>query len=86
MDYIKKIGMKAKFALRHSDVDIINSAFIPSDETVEYYTAMVKTFEKAQKEEQKAAIGFRGTQVDIATFKRGKAFLGRFNELKHLGI
>ena len=86
LEYLKKIGFKAKFALHPEQVDIINHAFVPSQEDVEYYQAMVEAFMKAQVEDKKAAISFRGKMVDIATFKRGKSFLSRYEQTKHLGI
>ena len=38
---------------------------------------MVELFEKAQKEEGKAAIEFENKMVDIAAYRRAKALLSR---------
>uniref|UniRef100_A0A7S3IFD4 Uncharacterized protein n=1 Tax=Strombidium inclinatum TaxID=197538 RepID=A0A7S3IFD4_9SPIT len=84
LDYLKKIGMKAKFAIHPLQVDPINTAFCPTDEQVEYYGSMVSEFDKAQAEEGKAAINFRGKMVDIAAYKRGLDFLKQYEQLKHL--
>ena len=77
LDYLKSIGMKAKFAIHPTQVDQINATFSPSDEEIEYYSRMVADFEKAQTEEGKAAIVFENKMVDIAAYRRAKALLAR---------
>jgi citrate lyase subunit beta/citryl-CoA lyase len=72
LQYLKDIGMKAKFAIHPTQIEDINSAFCPSDEEVDYYSALVHEFEIAQSKEGKAAINFRGKMVDIAAFRRAK--------------
>ena len=37
LEYLKDIGMKAKFAIHPSQVDVINQAFCPNQEEVKYY-------------------------------------------------
>ena len=39
---------------------------------------MVNEFEKAQKEEGKAAINFKNKMVDIAAYRRAKVTLERY--------
>ena len=75
--YLKSIGMKAKFAIHPTQVDVINSALRPSSEEIKYYTKMVSEFEKAQTETGKAAITFEGKMIDIAAYRRAKAILKR---------
>ncbi len=45
--FLKSIGMKAKFAIHPTQVDVINSSLRPSPEEVAYYTKLVGEFEKA---------------------------------------
>ena len=75
LQYLKDIGMKAKFAIHPTQVEEINNAFCPSDQDVEYYSDMVDQFERAQEEEGKAAINFREKMVDIAAYRRAKEIL-----------
>lgn len=77
LDYLKSIGMKAKFAIHPTQIDQINATFSPSDEEIDYYSRMVTDFEKAQTEEGKAAIVFENKMVDIAAYRRAKALLTR---------
>eukprot|EP00347_Sterkiella_histriomuscorum_P021801 403332722 len=69
LDYLKSIGMKAKFAIHPTQIDVINSAFVPSQEEVDYYKRMISTFEEAKKQ-GKAAVNFENKMVDIAAIKR----------------
>lgn len=77
LDYLKSIGMKAKFAIHPTQIDQINATFSPSAEEVDYYSRMVEQFERAQTEEGKAAIVFENKMVDIAAYRRAKALLSR---------
>lgn len=70
--------MKAKFAIHPTQIPEINNAFCPSDDEVEYYQSLFDEFSKAQKEEGKAAINFRGKMVDIAAFRRAIDTLERY--------
>ena len=76
-DYLKSIGMKAKFAIHPSQIDTINATFGVSFEEFQYYSKLVELFEKAQKEEGKAAIQYDNKMVDIAAYRRAKALLKR---------
>ena len=69
--------MKAKLAIHPTQVDIINTAFTPSSNEVDYYSRMVAEFERAQQQEGKAAITFESKMVDIAAYRRAKALLLR---------
>ena len=58
-----------------------------SDSEVKYYAEMVSTFEKAQKEEGKAAIVFDSKMIDIAAYRRAKALLERAKRMgKEVGF
>ena len=46
LEYLKSIGFKAKFAIHPTQVDVINTAFRPSEEETEYYRRMVKAFDE----------------------------------------
>ena len=77
--------MKAKFAIHPTQIDQINATFSPSSEEISYYSRLVSDFERAQKEEGKAAIVFENKMVDIAAYRRAKALLSRatlFAEIK----
>ena len=45
--FLKSIGMKAKFAIHPTQVDVINTVLRPSANEVEYYSRLVAAFEKA---------------------------------------
>ncbi len=77
LNYLKSIGMKAKFAIHPTQVDVINTVLRPSTDEVIYYTTLVAEFEKAQAETGKAAITFEGKMIDIAAYRRAKAILKR---------
>ena len=56
-------------------MDVINAAFKPTAEVLEYYKRMVTEFEHAQEKLGKAAIDFEGKMVDIAAYKRALAII-----------
>jgi citrate lyase beta subunit len=66
---LRQFGFKGKFAIHPSQVSIINDAFKPLKEEIDYSKALVDEFNKAMAD-GKAAINFRGTMVDIAAYKR----------------
>lgn len=81
LSYLKDIGMKAKFAIHPTQVPIINEELSPSRDEAEYYAAMIKEFDTAQRETGKAAINFRNKMVDIAAYRRAKQLLKRFEAI-----
>ncbi|TNV76799.1 hypothetical protein FGO68_gene9835 [Halteria grandinella] len=74
---LKSFGMKAKFAIHPTQVDVINEVLRPSAEEVKYYREMIAQFEEAQVKTGKAAIQFQGKMVDIAAYRRAKAIVKR---------
>jgi citrate lyase beta subunit len=42
LEYLKAIGMKAKFAIHPNQIDLINEVLSPTPEEVVYYTEMVE--------------------------------------------
>ena len=58
LKFLTSIGMKAKFAIHPTQIDVINAEFCPSSKDILYYLDLVREFEKAQINEGKAAITF----------------------------
>ena len=84
LTYLNEIGMKAKFAIHPTQIDIINEAFCPTNEEFAYYQQMLAEFDKAQEEEGKAAITFKGKMVDIAAIRRAKETIEKYHQLRYL--
>jgi len=79
LEYLKGIGMKAKFAIHPLQIDIINETFRPSAEEIKYASGLVQAFEKAM-EEGKAAIDYENKMCDVPVYKR------MVNLLKRAGL
>ena len=79
LKYLKSIGMKGKFAIHPSQVDLINAAFSLTPTEIQYAERLVLEFEKALKE-GKAAIDFENKMVDVPVYKR------MLNALKESGL
>ena len=79
LEYLKSIGIKAKFAIHPLQVDIINESFQPAEAEVQYAIKLVEEFEKAM-DQGKAAIDFDNKMVDVPVYKR------MLNMLKRAGI
>ena len=69
LQYLKGIGMKAKFAIHPLQIDIINEAFKPTEEEIRFASGLVVAFEKAM-EEGKAAIDYENKMCDVPVYKR----------------
>lgn len=69
LDYLKNIGMKAKFAIHPLQIDIINEEFRPTAQEIQFAEGLVKAFEQAM-EEGKAAIDYENKMCDVPVYKR----------------
>jgi len=67
--YLKQIGMKGKFVIHPSNVEVVNDAFLPTEQEVAYSRRLVTAFEAAMKD-GKAAITFEERMVDMPVYKR----------------
>lgn len=76
LEMLKQFGFKGKFAIHPTQIEVIQKAFLPDPNEVDYSKRLVESFEKAM-EEGKAAIVFEGNMVDIAAYKRGVNILRR---------
>jgi citrate lyase subunit beta/citryl-CoA lyase len=79
VEYLKEIGMKAKFAIHPLQIDIINETFRPNEIEVKFAQGLVVAFEKAM-EEGKAAINYENKMCDVPVYKR------MVNLLKRAGL
>lgn len=79
LEYLKGIGMKAKFAIHPLQIDIINAAFKPTESEIQFAKGLVEAFEAAMNE-GKAAISFENKMCDVPVYKR------MLNVLKRAGI
>ena len=77
LEYLKSIGMKAKFAIHPAQIDLINEVLNPSIEEIHYYKRMVEAFDEMVKTEGKAALQFEDKMIDVAAYRRAKALLNR---------
>eukprot|EP00343_Euplotes_focardii_P002018 CAMPEP_0205805246 /NCGR_PEP_ID=MMETSP0205-20121125/8414_1 /ASSEMBLY_ACC=CAM_ASM_000278 /TAXON_ID=36767 /ORGANISM="Euplotes focardii, Strain TN1" /LENGTH=204 /DNA_ID=CAMNT_0053076161 /DNA_START=390 /DNA_END=1004 /DNA_ORIENTATION=- len=69
LEYIKGIGMNAKFAIHPLQIDIIDQAFKPNEDQIIFAVEFVKVFEKAMAE-GKAAIVYENKMCDVPVYKR----------------
>ena len=79
--YLKTIGMKAKLAIHPTQVPVINSEMIMSQDDLDYYEEMIRQFERAQVEDKKAAIVYKEKMVDIAAYRRALELVKRRHSL-----
>ncbi|WP_136660642.1 aldolase/citrate lyase family protein [Nitratireductor sp. XY-223] len=70
----RQLGFHGELALHPSNVPVINAAFSPSQQDIEYYTDMIAAFGRAQAE-GKAAVVFRGEHIDHAHVKTANEIL-----------
>lgn len=79
LEYLKTIGIKAKFAIHPLQIDIINEAFLPNEQQIQFAQGLVAAFEQAMKD-GKAAIDYENKMCDVPVYKR------MVNILKRAGL
>ena len=75
------IGFKGKFAIHPAQVDLINSAFSPSDAEVAHARRVVAAFEEAERQ-GRGSTSLDGQVVDVPVVKRARALLEVADSLK----
>jgi citrate lyase subunit beta/citryl-CoA lyase len=78
----ERIGVKGKFAIHPSQLDIINATFSPSPEEIEHARRVVAAFEEAERV-GKGATSLDGKVVDVPVVKRARALLEIAESMPH---
>lgn len=71
----KQCGFKGKFAIHPMQVDVINGAFAPSVEEIDYARRVVAAFEEAERN-GRGSTSLDGLVIDVPVVKRAWALLG----------
>ena len=71
----KQCGFKGKFAIHPAQVEIINGAFAPSIEEIDYARRVVAAFEEAERT-GRGSTSLDGLVIDVPVVKRARALLG----------
>ena len=71
----KQCGFKGKFAIHPAQVEIINGAFAPSIEEIDYARRVVAAFEEAERN-GRGSTSLDGLVIDVPVVKRARALLG----------
>ena len=71
----KQCGFKGKFAIHPAQVEIINEAFAPSVEEIDYARRVVAAFEEAERN-GRGSTSLDGLVIDVPVVKRARALLG----------
>ncbi len=70
----RRQGFKGKFAIHPAQVDIINEAFSPSAEEIEYARRVVAAFEEAERQ-GRGSTSLDGKVIDVPVVKRARQVL-----------
>ena len=73
-----RLGFSGKQIIHPNQVSVVQEAFTPSDEAVQYARRIVETFEASQKE-GKGAYSLDGTMIDMPLLKNAQKVLARAN-------
>ena len=68
------MGYTGKITIHQSQIDIVNTAFTPSDEEIDQAHELIAAFEENQKV-GKMAFSFKGQMVDVPHLRRAKEIL-----------
>ena len=71
----RQCGFKGKFAIHPAQVDVINGAFAPSVEEIDYARRVVAAFEEAERN-GRGSTSLDGLVIDVPVVKRAWALLG----------
>ncbi|MFT3975782.1 MAG: CoA ester lyase [Sphingomonas bacterium] len=70
----RQLGMSGQLVLHPSNVEVVNQAFCPTPEDVEYYKGMVAALDVA-KAQGRASVVYDGEHIDIAHVKTAEQIL-----------
>jgi citrate lyase subunit beta/citryl-CoA lyase len=70
------MGFTGKLTIHPSQIDIVNTAFLPSSEEVERAQELLAAFEKSQQE-GRVAFTFNGEMVDVPHLKKARKIVER---------
>ena len=70
----RQMGFTGKFAIHPDQIDIINQAFSPSPEEVEYARQVVAAWDKAEAE-GRGSVALEGRMIDVPVVKRAQNLL-----------
>ena len=71
----KQCGYKGKYDIHPAQVEIINGAFAPSVEEIDYARRVVAAFEEAERN-GRGSTSLDGLVIDVPVVKRARALLG----------
>ncbi len=77
----RRLGFSGKSLIHPSQIDVINKVFTPSEEDVEFATAVIEAFEQAQQRGD-GAIAFRGQLIDKPIVDRARQTLELYQKFK----
>ena len=72
-------GFTGKQVIHPGQVEIVQKAFTPSQERLEWATKLMEAF-KAHQEDGKGAFTFRGHMIDMPTVKQAQNVLDTFSQ------
>ncbi len=70
----RRQGFKGKFAIHPAQVDIINEAFSPSEEEIQYARRVVAAFDEAERQ-GRGSTSLDGKVIDVPVVKRARQVL-----------
>jgi citrate lyase beta subunit len=72
----RSLGFRGKLCIHPRQVPIVNRAFSPTSEEIEWATAVIAAYDEAQAE-GRGALALDGAMVDQALVQRAKRIIGR---------
>lgn len=81
----RRLGFDAAFCIHPRQVDIVNEAFAPGSDEVQFATELLSTFEE-QMRQGKAACTFRGRMVDLPVVQQARQLLARHEALRQRDV
>lgn len=83
-DQGRQIGFRGMVVIHPSHVPVVNTAFGPSEEDIDFYRGLVEAYEKAAAEGAGAVV-YRGRHIDKAHLDKATEWLARAEEITALG-
>jgi len=77
------MGFTGKLTIHPSQIDVVNEAFLPSDEEVERAEELLAAFEKS-RQEGRMAFTFNGEMVDVPHLKKARSIVARASLAKDI--
>ncbi len=77
------LGYRGQIVIHPSHVEVVNRAYSPTKDEIDFYRGLLAAFEDAEREGHGALV-YEGRHIDLAHVQTAREWLAQVNELEHM--